>query len=251
MGKLIYALMSDDAKSGHLASLISSVKGISDSSLYVISGGGINAIVSDVNISEFVADKSVAIDYANVIESFFFNFSLLPMRFGSIMESPEAVKAMLENNSPEILHNLGKVAGKFEFGLKIICDSEKLKAKLSVKSDNTSKVEKPSKDETTLSVYRDYVNKKLAEHRLEELMLAHVESLIATITASLGSLNSINKFRKMLTDNTIVDAIFLIGKEKKSDLIDLIAEIQNDNPGLNFVLTGPWPPYSFVDLTIK
>ena len=251
MGKLIYALMSDDTKSGHLASLISSVKGISDSSLYVISGGGLNAIVSDVNISEFVADKSAAIDYANVIESFFFHFSLLPMRFGSIMESPEAVKAMLENNSPEILHNLGKVAGKFEFGLKIICDSEKLKAKLSVKSDNISKVEKPSKDETTLSVYRDYVNKKLAEHRLEELMLAHVESLIATLTASLGSLNSINKFRKMLTDNTIVDAIFLIGKEKKSDLIDLIAEIQNDNPGLNFVLTGPWPPYSFVDVTIK
>ena len=251
MEKLIYALMSDYAKSGHLASLISSAKGISDSSLYVISGGGLNAIVSDVNKSEFVADKSVAIDYANVIETFFTHFSLLPMRFGSIMESPEAVKAMLENNSPEIQQNLGKVAGKFEFGLKIICDSQILKAKLSAKSDILSKAEKPSDGQTTTSVFREYVNKKLAEHRLEELMLAHVESLIATITASLGSLNSINKFRKMLTDNTIVDAIFLIEKEKKSDLIDLIAEIQNDNPGLTFVLTGPWPPYSFVDVTIK
>jgi hypothetical protein len=46
-------------------------------------------------------------------------------------------------------------------------------------------------------------------------------------------------------------AVFLLDKERKDALIHVIEELQNQYPGLNFVLTGPWPPYNFVESTIK
>ncbi len=224
------------------------MKGISGSSLYEVSNGAISAVVSDIKKSEFVPDKSVAIDYAGVIDSLYLHSALLPMRFGSIMESSEAIVEMLERNSDEIRKNLDKVAGRYEFGLKIFCDSAKLKATLAA---TIPEIAYHPDEGNKNSVYRDWVNRKLAEHRLEELLLAHVETVIKEITSYLDRLNSINKFKKMLTETTVVDAVFLIEKEKKGELIDSIKELQTHYPGLSFVLTGPWPSYSFVDVTIK
>jgi hypothetical protein len=58
-------------------------------------------------------------------------------------------------------------------------------------------------------------------------------------------------FKKMLTGNVLIDAVFLTEKGKKEQLIKTVKELQSQFPDLNFLMTGPWPPYSFVDITIK
>jgi hypothetical protein len=40
-------------------------------------------------------------------------------------------------------------------------------------------------------------------------------------------------------------------KDKKEELIKAIKDLQEIYPGMDFVLTGPWPPYNFVETTIK
>jgi hypothetical protein len=49
----------------------------------------------------------------------------------------------------------------------------------------------------------------------------------------------------------MVDAVFLIDRRNQDELVNTISELQNHFSGLKFVLTGPWPPFSFVDITIK
>ena len=95
------------------------------------------------------------------------------------------------------------------------------------------------------------MNKKLHEHRLEELVVTYVDSIINKITTTLNELNSIQKFKKMVTESILVDSVFLLDKELKNDLLAKISALQNQFPELNFVLTGPWPPYSFVKFQVK
>jgi hypothetical protein len=55
----------------------------------------------------------------------------------------------------------------------------------------------------------------------------------------------------MTTATLVADAVFLLDKDKKHELVQAVEDIQDQYPSLNFILTGPWPPYSFVDVKIK
>ena len=251
MEKMIYSILFAKSNTEKLKTLLAGMKGIADTDLYELSFDEITVVVSDVSRACLIADKSTAIEYATVIETLSQQFTLLPMRFGSLMESNEAIIHMLEKNHPDIEQNLLKVENKYEFGIKVFCDSGKLMAELRVKSEAKTKTFATPAPEIKNSVYRDWVNKKLNEHRLEEMLLAYVDSVIAEITGQLDRLKAISKIKKMVTPTTIIDAVFLLDKALKDELIHTVSDLQNKYPGLNFIMTGPWPPYNFVDFTVK
>ncbi|MEI6049096.1 MAG: GvpL/GvpF family gas vesicle protein [Bacteroidota bacterium] len=251
MEKMIYAIVYVKRDPEKLSELLSGFKGIAGAGLYSVLFSEIAAVVRDINRDGLIADRSTAIEYAGVIETLSQKFTLLPMRFGSVMESTDAIEKMIERNYPEIQQNLQKVDNKYEFGLKVLCDSEKLRSGLIAKSTAGTTTSVNPDAEIIKSVYRNWVDKKLKEHRLEELLLAHVDSVIATIKGYLSALNAVTKFKKMLSETTIIDAVFLLEKEQKDTVIKITEDLQNQYPELSFVLTGPWPPYSFVDFTVK
>ncbi|MCX6220869.1 MAG: GvpL/GvpF family gas vesicle protein [Bacteroidia bacterium] len=251
MEKMIYALLSVKKESDRLDSMLIGMQGISGANLYSLPVDEITAVVSDTTRAGLITDSTNAITFAGVIEALSQEFTLLPMRFGSLMESTGAILKMLERNYPDVQQNLQQVEDMLEFGLKVFCDSEKLRADLMEKSEIGTKTTVLSTPEVKNSVYRDWVNKKLKEHRLEELLLTHVDSVVAAITEHLSRMNAVCKFKKMLTETTIIDALFLLKKDMKTELMQAVGNLQKQYPGLNFVMTGPWPPYNFVEITIK
>ena len=248
---LIYSLSAVKRYPEKLNVLLSGLKGISGAGLYAASFKEISAVVSDIKKADLIASRSIALEYAQVIDTLAGHFTLLPMRFGSVMESTDAINEMLERNYKEIHLNLQKVDNKLEFGLKVFCDSEKLKAELLAKTAVGFKAPISEAQEIERSVFREYVNKKLKEHQLEELVLVYVDSVIAKITGYLSILNADYKIKKMPTASVMIDAVFLLEKERKDALIQAAGNLQNQYPGLSFVMTGPWPPYSFVEIAIK
>ena len=248
---MIYSILSTGERPEKLTSLLVGMKGIAGADINTVSFENISAIVCDINRIELVADQSNAIAYAGVIETLAHHFTLLPVRFGSVMESDAAIIHMLKKNYNDIQQNLLKVENKYEFGLKIFCESEKLKAELISKSEANVKTSALHATEINNSVYRDWVNKKLKEHRLEELLVTYVDSVISEIKGNLDRLKAVNKFKKIVTETMIIDAVFLLDKERKDLLVETVGELQNQHAGLTFVLTGPWPPYNFVDFTVK
>jgi len=214
MELLIYAILSVQNDSGELDSMLTGIKGISGAGLYPVSFQTVMAIVSDINRTELIANSSNAIAYAGVIETLAQYFTLLPMRFGSMMESTGDILRMLERNHPEIEKNLLNLQNKVEFGLKVFCDSEKLKEELIGKSEAKTARLIPQTPDPQISVFREYVNKKL-----EEMLLSHVDSVITRITAHLDHLNAVSKFRIMGSETMIIDAVILLGKSLKDPFI--------------------------------
>jgi hypothetical protein len=251
MEKMIYSILFAKSKTEKLKTLLAGMKGIADTDLYELSFGEITVVVSDVSRASLIAGKSTALEYAAVIETLSQQFTLLPMRFGSLMESDEAIIHMLERNYHDIQQNHLKIDDKFEFGLKVFCDSEKLMAELREKSEAASKTQVTTVTEIKNSASRNWVNKKLKEHRLEELLVSYIDSVIEDITGQLDRLKTISKIKKMVTPTTIIDGVFLLDKALKDELIHAVGDLQNKFPGLNFILTGPWPPFNFVDFTVK
>jgi len=251
MGIMIYSILPEKGDPGKLNTLLEGMKGIFDEKLFTVAFDQICAVVSDTISAGLTPERLNAINYAGVIEILAQQFTLLPMRFGSVMESTDAIGKMLERNYEEIQKNLQKVENKVEYGLKILCNSGKLREELRPKAEGIFQLNKEHNSEVKNSIYRDYVNKKLIEHRLEELLLSYIDSVIAQITSKIDQLNAERKFKKIITETTIIDAVFLLGKEQENSLIGIVDDFKNQYHALNFVLTGPWPPYSFVEITIK
>jgi hypothetical protein len=251
MGKLIYSILSCGSGSENLKALFSGMKGIAEAELSVVSLDQISAVVSDLEKADLIADQTNAIAFAGIIENLEQHFTLLPMRYGSIMESAELIRKMLELNYTEFEQNLQKVENQSEFGLKVFCNSEKLKEQLRIKYETDELPPVKANQEIRKSVFLDYINKKLKEHRLEEKLVSYVDLIIAEFSEKLTRLHAVSKIRKRTTSTILIDAVFLLKKEMKDELIQAVKESQNKHPELNYMLTGPWPPYNFVDINIK
>jgi Gas vesicle synthesis protein GvpL/GvpF len=250
MEMMIYTIVSAKKDPERLKEILAGMKGISGEALFSISFLDVAVVVSNVNKAALITDKTNALEYAGVIETISHHFNVLPVRFGSIVDTEESLMKILERNHEEIQKNLLKVEDKFEFGLKVFCDTEKLVTEL--RSQTATLITAPTEKPTTPnSVSRDWLIKKLEEHRIEESILHFVDSIIATLTEHLTKLEAVSKFRKRTSSTIIIDAVFLLEKTNKKPLIQLITDIEQDHPELNFVLTGPWPPYNFVDITIQ
>lgn len=53
------------------------------------------------------------------------------------------------------------------------------------------------------------------------------------------------------SDRLLLNHSFLVEKSKFSKFSDKIAELESKHKDLKFLYTGPWPPYSFVNINIK
>jgi len=51
--------------------------------------------------------------------------------------------------------------------------------------------------------------------------------------------------------DNIIDAVYLLENDRKEDCINVVNNLQNKYSSLNLMLTGPWPPYNFVDIIIE
>ena len=251
MEKMIYAILSIKQDNERLLSVLPGIRGVGGVELAAISLDGVTAVVSDVNSAGLITDRPNALEYAGVIEALARDFTLLPVRYGSVKNSADAVVNMLEANYIDFKNNLQTIDGKVEFGLKIFCDTVKLMADLGPEPGNEPDIVHGAANQPGTSVYRDYVNKKLKEHRLGELMLTYVDSVRTSISLRLSGLAAVAKFKKMAPATNIIDAVFLLEKKKKAGLVAIVGELQTEHPGLNFILTGPWPPYNFVEINIK
>jgi predicted unusual protein kinase regulating ubiquinone biosynthesis (AarF/ABC1/UbiB family) len=250
MDKMIYAIVSLTNHQEEPNELLAPLKGITGMTFEAVFFKDIIAVVSSIDRSGLKADRTSAMAYAGVIEALNQKFTLLPVRFGSIMESADAIIRMLERNYQAIQQNLVKVEGKCEYGLKIFSNTDRLRSELKAKSPCDEEKIAAVPLEKKNSVYRDWVNKKLQEHRLEELLLSYVDMVVASITKHLTGLDAISKIKKMVTASTLIDAVFLVDKKRTDVLVHATGELQKQYPGMNFMLTGPWPPYNFVEITI-
>lgn len=92
MGKMIYSILKAAEDPGQLPAVLSGMRGISNADFHEVSYDDITAVVCDVQKASLVTDRSATMDYAGVIDSLFKDFTLLPVRFGSVMESEGEIR---------------------------------------------------------------------------------------------------------------------------------------------------------------
>lgn len=238
MSKCIYAILD----SGQRLDL--GLKGLARKPVYTLPYKDISAALSDIKKDKLDVNEKSALFYGEIIESIMKRYTLLPARFGTLVKDEGEVTELLEKNYNAFVNNLKQVEGKLEYGLKVLWDFEKVNLDISsLNIKNTAGYDRLKGN----SPHKKYLLKKLKEHKFQEALMEKVKKIVEDIHTPLNNSSFSSKFSKMKTKRIILDAVYLVEKEKQDIFIGRFKELQNKHKDLEFLFTGPWPPYSFVD----
>ncbi len=236
--KCIYAILDSNQK------LNLGFKGLDESFVCTLPYRDISAAVSDIEKDNLKVNEKCAFAYGRIIESIMARYTLLPMRFGTLVKGDKEVIAILEKHYDGFVNNLRQVKGKLEYGLKVLWDVEKIS--LEIRPGKTEDLKGLDQLKGS-SPHKKYILEKLKEHRFEEALMRKAEAIIEGIHNPLEELSFLSKFKKMVTKRIILDAAYLVEKEKKDAFIQRFKELSEGHRDLRFLLTGPWPPYNFIE----
>jgi len=237
------------------------------SNLYFVYYVDLYAIVGKVAESEFgqedlkanMADlewvKTKISLHEKVIESVLTNTCVIPFKFATLFNTDESLKAMLTEYTEEFKTILKKLKNKEEWGVKIYCDTEKLKASVINNESEILEIENEINSSPPGKAF--FLEKKKAE-LLAQSANAIINEYSKESFELLKELSFEARINKLLPkevtereDDMVLNSAFLVSKDKVDDFINMVdtLKMHYENKGFFIDCTGPWPPYNFCGLS--
>jgi Gas vesicle synthesis protein GvpL/GvpF len=198
---------------------------------------GETALARGLQNLDWVGPRAIA--HERVIELFLSTPALLPMHLFTLFSSDDRVVQHVQSDGTRIRRLLKRVEGKVEWGLRLTFDEKAASAKVS-KRPVTSGTEFLARKRDVLGVNRTRVKAaRGAADRVYKSM-----SRLATAAQRRSSLE-----RAAPGSRLLLDAAFLVPAAKSGAFRSAVRQQMRDlrAAGVTISLTGPWPPYNFVE----
>lgn len=242
-GQYLYAIIDDGSAPRSLGDI-----GIDRASVFAISQGRIAAVVSVATEKRVRPERAKLTAHHGVIKQLMKEASVLPVAFGTIARSAQAVRDFLAANREALGKQLAAVRGRVEMGLRVSWDvpnifeyfvdrHQELK---DLRDAVYGKQRGPSQDD------------KIELGRLFDRLLAqdrqtHAETVLEVLSAHCVETKQ-NKPRK---ENEVMNLACLVERQALKAFEDgvLRAAARFDN-NFAFDFNGPWAPHNFVHVDV-
>ncbi len=181
--------------------------------------------------------------------------TVIPFNFGTIYKSEESLRSFVATYCADFNDVLLHLDNKQEWSAKAFCDKEKIIENISLLSQNVFDIDLQIKSSSPGKAY--ILNKKK-----QDIIAKEINSIYNNISKRVFTcLNELSEEYRLhailpgeLSENNndmIINATFLIKKEQIDNFIKLADNliVEHENIGLFLEIKGPWPPYSFINLS--
>jgi len=198
---------------------------------------GETALARGLQNLDWVGPRAIA--HERVIESFLSASALLPMHLFTLFTSDDRVVQHVHSAGTRIRRLLKRVEGKVEWGLRLTFDDRAARAKVS-RRPVRSGTEFLARKREVLDI--DRTRAKDARGAADSVYRSM--SRLATAAQRRTSLE-----RAAAGSRLLLDAAFLVAVAKSGAFRSAARQRMRDlrTLGVTMSLTGPWPPYNFVE----
>jgi len=182
-----------------------------------------------------------AIAHETIVESFRSARAVVPMKFLTIFSSDERAHAEIAANERRVSEAITRVAGRDEWGVRVTLD----RARAAASDAKTAPAPRATGS--------DYLRRKKAARDHDVELSARARRVVGELYDRLAPRASEARRRTggdlpMADGPLLLDAAFLVPRARTKSFNALVArEARALAPqGYQVVVTGPWPPYTFV-----
>jgi hypothetical protein len=231
------------------------VEGVAGGPVALVDGGRLAAIASEVPLSDF-GEESIAENLRNpawleervrahesVLDAALSAVPVVPFRFGTIYRGEDHVREMLSAHD-RLNEALERVRGRVELGVKGFLEAP------------AADGEPTTAEEQGTSAGRQYLERKQHARRLAEeqdaLKARWAEESHRRLAdaADAATANPLQPREISGRDaEMFLNGAYLVAKERQREFGDALAKLESElgPSGARYELTGPWPPYNFVE----
>jgi hypothetical protein len=231
----------------------------------VVSGEGIAAIASRVPLDEFGEDvlteqvedlawlEDNARRHETILDRVREQTTLVPMRLCTIYNTDTSVREMLAREHEFLADALRRLEGRTEWGVKVFADLSAGRARAEEPSDAAREADQRLRESGPGAAY-------MLEKQLEGIRDAEAEGVLedccATVHARLSTLAVEAKLNppqpRELTkrdEQMLLNGVYLVDDAASGEFASTAAAMQTEyaGAGIDVELSGPWPPYNFVN----
>jgi hypothetical protein len=219
MSMLVYAISRDDALAPAAAEL------------HEVCAAGLRALVEPV-AEPLSADLEELVHYEETVETVMRRHTILPMRFGSVVDDEGEVRDLLKARAREFAHALAQLDGAVEFGVQASVVPDSVPATVTGPAT--------AGGSAAAGPGRSYMHARLAEqHRRRELQ--------SWLDAALDGVVRLRAYRvSAVCAPGSLSAAYLVDRACEQEFLARIEELAA-TADHTLSWSGPWPPYTFVE----
>lgn len=200
---------------------------------------GVSAINRGLSDLEWVS--RAAVSHERVIESFNGSGGVLPMKLFTVFRSDTRALEHIRSQRKRLASLAKRVAGHDEWSVRVVYDR--------TRADGKRTQREASRDRTGAA----YLVRKKAVRDAAAELAAHARETVASLYDRLAERARLAKRRgaselPVEGGPLLLDAAFLVARARTASFRALVAREARSmsHHGYGVALTGPWPPYSFV-----
>jgi Gas vesicle synthesis protein GvpL/GvpF len=212
--------------------------------------GSVAAVVSEFTVRSKVLPLRKNLDpHHRVIREVMKDATIIPMTFGHVAKSEDAVLKTLRRNKDAIRTELDRIDGKVEMSLKVFWDVANIFDHL-VTSDED------------LAAFRDQIfGRSQAPSQAEQIELGRRFQQLLDSEREGQTDGLVEAFRPCFSEVTanppkgekcLMDLAFLVERAKMKDFEDRVSQVAGTFPAhFLFDYGGPWAPFNFAELDLR
>lgn len=215
--------------------------------VHTVSYKDIAAVVSDTPLEVYDPTRENVLAHERVNEVVMRDYTVIPMSFSTVFKTSEDIIELLRTAYDAFRDVLVKMQDKLEFGVKVLWEPEVIIREIEKDDENVRLL----RQEISSQKGSTYFARMQYGRLVDSLLAERSEQLVNDIFNALSSVSVASRANKPIGDKMVLNAAFLVSRDRESDFDAKVKEMDAKYENLKFKFTGPWPPYNFVNIRLK
>lgn len=221
--------------------------GLGGAEVFAVSEGALAILTSRTGAERLRPERRNLAAHHGVLKQLNEEGAVLPMAFGTIASSEQAVRDILTRHQELFLAQLRKVTGKVEMGLRVVWDVPNVFEYIV----NRHPELKSARDQ--MLVDGQNRDDMIQLGRLfEQVLSSEKDRLYARVAGVLQRSGAAVKRNPVRSEKEVMNLACLIPKEQQGEFEAIACEAAKGfDSNYLFDLSGPWSPYNFIELALQ
>ncbi|HEX8997122.1 MAG TPA: GvpL/GvpF family gas vesicle protein [Ktedonobacterales bacterium] len=220
--------------------------------LFVLTDGDLGAVVSRVSAADTPREGASPtmedlVLHERLVEAIHGAGRALPVRFGAVLADAGAVTSALRRHATALRNDLERIGARIEVGLNVLWGPTGGAASAAERSAPAD--DDPASAEAEGAALRPgvaFMRARQREHQRVDSARARAQALADELDAALGPCAVARTRGVCPSEGLAIRDQYLLERDQANAFRAAFDEVRRRHGELRFLMSGPWPPYSFV-----